>query len=319
MTTAKPEAVVRHGRSAPRERPQPSLLSRRERWARRLPLLPALIYVIVITQIPFVVTLYYSFQHWNLLQPGSRHFVGLGNYSLVFTDSQFRDAVLTTVWITGGTVVVAMVLGVGLATILDRRFFGRGLVRTLLITPFLIMPAASALLWKYTMFDPTYGMINVFLKPFGIHGVAWVAKHPLGTIITVGVWQWTPFMMLIVLAGLQSQGQEILEAARVDGASAFSIFREITLPHLRPYIELGILLGSIYVVNTFDSIFMMTQGGPGDATTNLPYFLYLEAFRAFDIGVAAALGVVTVIGTIVIAMIALRMISTIFTLEEARV
>jgi sorbitol/mannitol transport system permease protein len=132
------------------------------------------------------------------------------------------------------------------------------------------------------------------------------------------IWQWTPFEMLILLAGLQGQPRDVLEAARVDGASAWASFREITLPHLRPYLELGVLLGSIYVVNTFDAIYMITQGGPGTATTNLPFYIYQRAFEGFDIGQAAALGVVTVVGTIVVATIALRTVFRVFVENEAR-
>jgi sorbitol/mannitol transport system permease protein len=119
-----------------------------------------------------------------------------------------------------------------------------------------------------------------------------------------------------VLAGLQSQSPEILEAARVDGAKPFATFRRITLPHLRQFIELAVLLGSIFIVQTFDSIFMITQGGPGQATTNLPYFIYQHAFRAFDVGESAAAGVIVVVATIIIATFALRVVSDLFK-EEA--
>ena len=207
-------------------------------------------------------------------------------------------------------------IGIALAVLLDKKFIGRSVARTLLITPFLVMPTAGALLWKTSIFNPVFGLLNWALSPFGVGNVDWTSQHPMLAIIMVLTWQWTPFMMLIVLAGLQSQSPEILEAAKVDGARAFSTFRRITLPHLRQFIELSILLGSIYVVQTFDAIFMITQGGPGQATTNLPYFIYLEAFRAFNVGEAAAAGVIVVIATIAIATFALRVISNLFT-EEA--
>ena len=289
---------------------------RSEGWARRAPLLPALVFTIIVTQLPFLFTLYYSLQSWNLVRPGSRQFVGLSNYANVFTDSTFRVAALNTVIITGATVLIAMVIGVGLALLLDRKFLGRGIVRTLLITPFLVTPVAAALLWKTTMFDPVYGIINFVLSPFGVGEIDWISRYPLPAVITELVWQWTPFMMLLVLAGLQSQPRETIEAARVDGASSGRLFRELTLPHLRRYIELGIVLGAIYVVNTFDAIYMMTQGGPGTASTNLPFYLYQRAFLGFDIGQAAALGVVVVVGTIIVSTIALRLIFTSFTDTE---
>jgi sorbitol/mannitol transport system permease protein len=302
--------------TAPRRRPAPKQLSRAERWRRRGPLLPALVFAIVLTQIPFLLTLYYSFHSQNLLRPGSRQFVGVENFGKVFTDELFRNAVFNTVKLTVSAVVLSMVLGIAFAVLLDKQFFGRGVVRTLLITPFLVMPAAAALLWKTSMFNPVFGLLNWVLSPFGVESVDWVSRFPMASIVLVLTWQWTPFMMLIVLAGLQSQSPEVLEAARVDGARAWQTFRRVTLPHLRQFIELGVLLGSIFIVQTFDAIFMITQGGPGQATTNLPYFIYQQAFRAFDVGEAAAAGVIVVAATIVIATFALRVISNLFAEEE---
>ncbi|GAA5170607.1 MULTISPECIES: carbohydrate ABC transporter permease [Amycolatopsis] len=277
--------------------------SRSGAWARRAPLLPALLFTIIVTQIPFVVTVIYSFQSWNLVRPGSQHFVGLRNYADVFTDSQFRGALLNTVLITVVCVFVALVLGLGLALLLDRKFLGRGVVRTLLITPFLILPAAGALLWKTTMFDPTYGLLNFV---FG-GDTDWLSEFPLASVMAQIVWQWTPFMMLLLLAGLQSQPKDVLEAASVDGAGKWRTFASITLPHLSRYIQLSVLLGAIYIVNSFDAIFLMTQGGPGTASTNLPYYIYQRAFQGFDIGQSSAMGVVTVVLTLIVATFALRL------------
>jgi sorbitol/mannitol transport system permease protein len=304
-------------RRSSRARATPPRSAARQRWARRLPLLPALIYMIVITQIPFLVTLYYSFQNWNLLSSAKSRFTGFSNYASVFTNSAYRSSLLVSVEMTAVAVIISMVLAVALAMLLNQKVLGRGIARTLLITPFLIMPVASALLWKTTMLDPTYGLVNWLLSPFGINHEAWLSVHPLGSIIVVLIWRWTPFMTLIVLAGLQGQPLDVLEAARVDGAGSAAIFRRMTFPHLRPYIELGVLLGSIYIVNTFDEVYSMTQGGPGSATTNMPYYLYEQAFQAYNVGGAAALGVVTVILTMIIATFALRLIASVFRFEEA--
>ncbi|MGF6882562.1 sorbitol/mannitol transport system permease protein [Nocardia sp. GAS34] len=291
-------------------------ISRAEGWRRRGPLLPALIFMIVVTQVPFVFTLYYSTQSWNLVRPGSRHFVGLSNYADVFRDSQFWSVTLNTIVLIVGTVVISVVLGLLLALLLDRAFLGRGVVRTLLITPFLVTPVAAALIWKTTMLDPVFGLVNFVLKPFGVGQLDWVSKFPLPAVMADMVWQWTPFMMLLILAGLQSMPRDITEAARVDGANSVQVFRELTLPHLRRFIELGAVLGAIYLVNTFDSVYMMTQGGPGIASSNLPFYIYQRAFLGFDIGQAAAMGVVTVIGTTVVATLALRLLFTSFTGKE---
>jgi polyol transport system permease protein len=297
---------------------RPERTARSQRWARRAPLLPALVFAIIVTQLPFLLTLWYSLRSWNLVRPGSDHFVGLSNYGEVFKDSVFRGALVHTVVLTGGCVVIATVLGLGLAVLLDREFVGRGVVRTLLITPFLIMPVASALLWKYMMFDPVYGIVNWVLSPFGVSSTTdWVTKFPLTSVLIALVWQWTPFMMLLILAGLQAQPKDALEAAQVDGASTWKTFVFVTMPHLRRYIELAVLLGAIYIVNTFDQIYMMTQGGPGTASTNLPFYIYQRAFLGFDVGQAAAMGVVVVIGTIIVATFALRLLFASFQVEES--
>jgi sorbitol/mannitol transport system permease protein len=140
----------------------------------------------------------------------------------------------------------------------------------------------------------------------------------MATVVTVEVWRWTPFMMLIILAGLQSQNPEVLEAAKVDGANAFQSFRRITLPLARPFIELGALLGSLFVVQTYDSIYVLTYGGPGEDTTNIPFLLYKVAFQGYSIGQASAIGVVAVIITIIVATFALRTLFTIFHVEARR-
>jgi sorbitol/mannitol transport system permease protein len=311
-------AVIETGATAtPKVAVRPRGASRREGWQRRLPLLPALIYIVVVTQIPFLVTLWYSFQSYFFDVPAPAHFIGFSNYTTVFTNAAFRGSLVRSVVMTATSVIVAMLLGIAFALLLDRKFLGRGVVRTLIITPFLVMPAAAALVWAGPMLDPNFGLLNYLLEPFGVNHVAWLSTHALGSVIAVMIWQWTPFMTLIVLAGLQSQPQDTLEAAKVDGAGALATFRELTLPHLRPYVELGILLGSIYLVNAFDAVRLMTNGGPGTATTNLPFYLYQQVNFAFDVGGAAAAGVVTVILTIIVATFALRMFARVFQFEEA--
>ena len=295
----------------------------RGRWSRRLPLLPALVFAIVVTQLPFLATLVISTLNWNILRPGERSFAGLSNYATVFTDARLRAAVLNTVVITASVVLVSLLLGLVLAVLLDRRFPGRGVARTLLIAPFLVMPVAAALLWKHAIYNPTYGLLNGILNALaGLFGgtgptIDWVSTFPTAAVVIALVWQWTPFMMLILLAGLQSQPADVLEAARVDGANGIQTFRHMTLPHLRQYLELGVLLGAVYIVQTFDHIFTITQGGPGSATTNLPYEIYLTMFRKYEYGEASAAGVVVVLGTIVIATYSLRLISSLFQ-EEVR-
>ena len=222
---------------------------------------------------------------------------------------------LTTILLTVVVVLVSAVLGLLIALLLDRKFLGRGIVRTIMIAPFLIVPVASALVWKHALLNPSYGLLNGLLTDvWGLFGHAndapqpdWIANTPLISIEAALIWQWTPFMMLILLAGLQSRPLDVIEAARVDGASALQIFRYMTFPHLRQYIELAITLGAIYIVQNFDAVFTITSGGLG--TANLPYSVYQEFFLAHDYGAASAAGVLVVIGSIVIATFALRTVS----------
>lgn len=312
--------------SLPLRRPpsaQSDALSRAARWARRGPLLPALIFMIIVTQLPFLVTIVLSFVSWNRNYPNDIRFAALDNFVQVFTSTTIRNSVLTTVALTVIVVLVSLVLGLGIALLLDRRFVGRGVVRTLMIAPFLVVPVAAALVWKHALFNPEYGLFNGLLTSiWGLFGQAqaapqpdWISQAPLAAVSASLVWQWTPFMMLILLAGLQSRPLDVIEAARVDGASAWQVFRYMTLPHLRQYLELSALLGSIYIVQNFDAVFTITSGGLG--TANLPYTIYQRFFVGGDYGVASAAGVVVVIASIIIATFALRTVSSLLKDERA--
>jgi sorbitol/mannitol transport system permease protein len=288
-------------------------------WRRRLPLLPALVFMIAVTQLPFLVSIYYSFTNLKdktqSLIPEPTKFVGIDNYRAIFDDPFFRQAMWTSVKMTVLAVVLSLVFGTLFAILLDRKFFGQGFVRTLLITPFLLMPVVAALIWKQQMFSSLFGILDKVLDFLGFAPVAFISDHPLAAIVTVLVWQWTPFMMLIMLAGLQSQPSDIIEAAGVDGASPFGIFRQLTLPHLRRYLELGALLGSIYIVQAFDAVDQMTGGGPG--STNVPYFVYQESIGGgFRYGSASAYAIVVVVFSIVIATFSLRVLSGLLKDEE---
>ena len=317
MNTTDTSILPVVGNGGARE-PTAASVARRDVWLRRLPLLPAFVYVIALTQIPFVLTIYYSLFSWNLLKPGSFQFAGLENYARLLTDEPIRIAVLNTVVLTISVIAISVVLGLAVASLLNSEVFGKGLMRTLMIAPFLIMPTAGALIWKDTLLNPLFGLLPNLLTPFGLGRVDWVNRFPMAAVVAVEVWRWTPFMMLIILAGLQSQNPEVLEAAKVDGASALQAFRRITLPLVRPFIELGALLGSLFVVQTFDSIYMLTYGGPGEDTTNIPFLLYIVAFQGFNIGQASAIGVVAVIMTTVVATFALRTLFSIFHVEARR-
>jgi sorbitol/mannitol transport system permease protein len=310
--------VERTAGTAGTEPPGPAL-RRAGDWARRAPLLPALVFMIIVTQLPFLITLVISFMNWNAYYPDERGFAGIDNFRRVLTDVTTRDAIITTIVMTVAVVLVSLVLGLLIALLLDRAFLGRGIVRTLMITPFLVVPVAAALVWKHALYNPEYGLFNgVLTWLFGANAPQpdWISVMPLTAVIISLIWQWTPFMMLIILAGLQSKPHDVIEAARIDGCSTWQIFRHMTFPHLRQYLELGGLLGSIYVVQNFDAVFVITSGGLG--TANLPYTIYQIFYNAQDYGRASAAGVVVVIGTIIIATFALRTVSSLFREEGAR-
>jgi sorbitol/mannitol transport system permease protein len=294
------------------ERVQPAARRRMtDQQIGRLLILPALIFAIIVTQAPFLLTIWYSFQRWNLNRPERREFVGFDNYIFLLTrDPGFPEALKNTAVFLVGAVLASLVLGLFYAELVNRRFPGRGIVRTLLITPFLIMPAAAALTWKNQMLNPNYGVVDWAINTVlpGNPGPSWLEHLPLFSVIAVIVWRWAPFMMLILLAGMQSISEEVREAARVDGASGWEEFRDITLPHLWRFMQLGGLLGTVFIVQEIDPIFMMTQGGPGHATTTLPYLVYEKARESFDIGRGAALGVIVVLISIVAITLLLKVL-----------
>jgi len=285
-------------------------------WRRRLPLLPALLFTILLTQVPFAFSVYYSFTDWTVVPPSPREFVGIDNYRELLRDEFFGDAIVTSIQLTVFPVLAALVLGTAFALLLDRKFLGRGIVRTMLITPFLLVPVVIGLVWKNQMFHGLYGVINWVIEKLGGTPVEFVSEYPTLSIIITLIWQWTPFMMLIMLAGLQSQPSDVLEAAKVDGAAPFGIFRQLTLSHLRPYMELGVLLGAIYLIQVYDQIAVITGGGPG--STNVPYYVFQRSIGGgWQFGLASAYSIVVVIASIIIATFALRVLSRLLKGEAA--
>ncbi len=269
---------------------------------------PAIIYLVLLTQIPVLFTLSYSFSNWNFLRPERTRFVGLDNYTGFVQDSDTLTIIRNTLAFATSVVLLSLIIGMILALLLNRPFFGRGLARTLLITPFLIMPTVSAVMWKNMLFSPTFGLINAFLGIFGTTTIDWINQFPMASIVMIVTWEWTPFMMLILLAGLQSLVQEHLEAAQIDGAGPLELFFYVILPHLRRYIEIGVLLELLFVLNIFGEIFVTTTGGPANSTTTLTFNIYLEAFKRWNVGRASAYGIIAVILANVITFVFLRVI-----------
>ncbi len=260
------------------------------------------------TQVPFLITLWYSLLHWNFLDPTRIFFTGLQNYQYIFEDPTFLHAIGNTVILTGGSVVLAILVGIPLALLMDLDIVGKQVLRLLIITPFFVMSSVNAVLWKDLMFDPNFGFVDWLLRAVGLGTIDFMTNDPRRSIIFMTVWQWAPFMMLITLSGLQSLPIESLEAVRVDGANKWQEFVHIVLPHLRKYMEIELFLGIILQIQMFGRIYISTQGGPGDQTTNLAYYAYLQGFTQWNVGEAAAVGILTVIVTTIITTFLFRLI-----------
>ena len=268
---------------------------------RRSLLYPALIVVAVITQVPFLLTIYLSLTSWNVVRPDlGRSFVGLGNYAQQIFTAQFGTILLQTLALTAMALVLCCLIGLGLAMLLNRDFFAKGLVQTLLVTPFFIMPVVTGLIWKNELFSPNFGLVTWFAGLLGLEGFNPMAQHPLVMVATMVAWEWEPLFMLVLLAGLQAIPEEEKEAAQLDGCSRFMIFQYIELPHLLPYYRMVILLGTIFILQVFGEIYVGTAGGPGTSSMNLQYLTYQTGLVGWQVGAASAIGVAALVITIII-------------------
>ena len=271
--------------------------------------LPAILFLLAITQAPFVFTVFYAFRSWNLLRPDQgKHWVGFANFTgLSHAQPTLAKAVGQTVVLSVSTIVLATIFGMALALLLKSPFRGRGLLRTALISPMLIMPVVTGIIWKKLVFDTGSGILPWLAQQLGDRGFAPLSQHPMTAVVIMSVWEWTPFAMVIILSGLSSLDSTAMEAARVDGATTWQMFRHITLPHLSSYLAVVVLLGLILILPTFAVIYVTTAGGPGYLTTNLAYAVYQQAFTNYDIGAASALALTDAV-FVVITMTALMKI-----------
>jgi len=237
-------------------------------------------------------------------------FVGLYNYMYAFTgDAVLRIAFANTVIVVIVAIVAEFALGMTLAILLSRenvRF--RGVFRTCLLAPMLMTPVVVGVLWRF-MFHPTFGIVNYILGLLGIGAMQWLSdiRLALGSSIIVDVWQWTPFMFLVLYAGLQSIPREPQEAARIDGASRLDILRYVVLPMMRPIITVVVIFRMIDLFKIFDIIYVLTRGGPGDATEVLTLYIFRVGLNYYYIGRAAALSWIFALGLSALAMVYVRM------------
>jgi multiple sugar transport system permease protein len=277
----------------------PPARARQVRSERRLAamlLLPSVGFLLLMTIFPTIYSLWMSMQQYNLSRPDLAHFVGLRNYGQLLTDDLFWKAVRVTFVFSISVLVVQFALGFFIANLFDRERKGINLLRTLFIIPVFASPVALGLTWRY-MYQHGYGLINYVLEGVGLPRVNWLAstQWALPAVIAVDVWQWTPFVALILLAGMQSISPEITEAAELDGLTRFQYLRRIVLPLLTPIIVVVGLIRLIDALKTFDLIYIITRGGPGTTTYNLPLHAYSMGFASFLMGTSAAVAWVVVI------------------------
>jgi len=259
-------------------------------------LLPATIFLLALTVVPAVTLLYNSLRDWSLIYPTRARFVGLGNYVRLLQDERVHNALVVTVFYTAAAVVLQTVLGVGIALLVDREFRGRSLARGLLLLPLITTPVVVALTWRM-LYDPTFGMVNYLLRAVGLPGPSWLADATLAlpAVVLVDVWEWTPFVVLVALAGLQSVPPDLIEAASIDGASWFQTLTAILLPVIRPVILVAVLFRTMDTLRSLDTVYVLTNGGPGTSTETLNMLGYLTSFKFLEMGYGAALAVVILI------------------------
>lgn len=261
------------------------------------------------TVAPAIYLLYNSFFSYTLLSPQLKSFVGFANYSYVLTDPSIRNGLLIAVLFVAIAVGLETVIGMLLALALARRSFGNSVASTLLLLPFAVTPVVSALLWR-ELVNPNYGWVDYYLQAAGITSgpVDWLGSTFTSwvALIALDVWQWTPFVALILMAGLQGLPREPKEAAAVDGATGLAMFRHITLPLLKPFIAIAVLLRVVEAFKTFATIKVLTNGGPGTSTEIINLTIQRIGLQNFQIGAAAALGMVFLILLLVVISQLLR-------------
>jgi len=273
----------------------------------RLLSLPAIVLVAVVTQAPILATLAMSLVRWIVVRPDlGIMFVGLDNYGEIFRSGEFYSVILHTALITGVSLVACTVLGIGFGLMLNQDFPGVTVVRTLIISPFFVMDAVAGILWRTVMLNSSFGWNGWLASLLGMRPFDFFGVHSLLTIIVLIVWQWTPFFVLIILAGFQSIPLEMMDSARVDGTGWLRELLSIRLPSIAHHIEVAALLGLIFVLKVFGLIFVTTRGGPGTSSANLPYYVYKTAFLEWDVGRAAAVAIVTVAITLLAIISLLR-------------
>ena len=278
--------------------PRTGFLLRRRR-SYRLLTVPATLVVAAVIVFPWLFTVYMSAFDWKIGE--AAHFVGLGNYAGLVTNQRFLESIVHTFYFTLLAVIFPLLLGTAAALVFHREFRGRGFLRAIFTMPMMATPVAVALVWTM-MFHPQQGVLNYLLTQVGLPPSLWVYSPTwvIPSLVLVEVWHWTPLVMLIVLGVLAALPTEPDESARLDGASEWHLLRYITLPLIMPFIVVAAVIRTIDAVKAFDTIYVISQGGPGTASETINLYLYLQAFAFYNVGNASA--VVVVFFAIIVAL-----------------
>ena len=278
------------------------------RFIPRALMTPAVATLFLWMIVPLAMTIYFSVIRYNLMQPEAVGFIGLDNFEFFLTDPSFGAAVTNTLLLLGSVILITVVMGTGLALLIDEPFPGRGLVRILLISPFFVMPTVNALLWKHMMMNPIYGVLAQVWIFFGASPVDWLSDWPLLSVIIMVAWQWLPFATLIFITALQSISREQIEAARMDGANYIQRLRYLYIPHLGRSVAVVVMIEMIFLLSVFAEIYTTTGGGPGDASTNVAFLIFKQALLNFDAGVASAGALFAVVLANIAAIFLIRLV-----------
>lgn len=254
---------------------------------------PPFVVLFLITAVPLAISLYTSLLDWNRADPNGATFVGLANFQELLTDGAFWKSVGLTGYQVVGTVTLQLMVGIPLALLLSREFRGAKVIRSLYLLPMMSTPVVVGLMWKMLLSTDS-GVVNYLLGRIGLGPFDFLGSSALAmpSIIGTDVWLSTPFVVIILIAGLQSLSQEVLEASRVDGAGPWQQFRLIILPMIRPMIMLAVLFRTMDAIKRFDTIYVMTGGGPGNATETLDLHAYFYAFTYLEVGKGAAVATI---------------------------
>jgi sorbitol/mannitol transport system permease protein len=282
------------------------MATQQTRSLARFMMAPSVVLLFVWMIVPLVITFWFSFQQYNPLNPIRDGFVGFSNYSLFYSNPAFLQSILNTLVLVVSVLLITVIGGILLALLIDQPMWGQGIVRILVISPFFVMPPVAALVWKNMIMHPQYGVFADIARFFGAQPIDWFGQHPMLAIIIIVAWQWLPFATLILLTALQSLDGEQKEAAEMDGAGFVSRFIYLTLPHMSRAITVVILIQTIFLLSVYAEILVTTNGGPGYASTNLPFLVYQKALLEFKIGQASAGGVIAVILANIVAFFAMR-------------